>query len=220
MITKGEDIDMKCTIIGIAGGTSSGKTTIATKLYNQTKKHGSVEIIRLDDYYHRHDHMSFEERCKINYDHPNAYDVNLLISQINDLKNGKSIEKPIYDFVEHNRKTETEVVNPCNVLIIEGILTFAIPELRDLFDIKLYVQTPDDIRFIRRLRRDVEERGRSVDSVINQYLETVRPMHIQFVEPSKMYADLIIPEGGKNKVALNIVIAKIVSLMKDELLED
>ena len=207
---------MKCTIIGIAGGTSSGKTTIANKLCNETKKHGSVEILRLDDYYKTQHHMSFEDRAKINFDHPNAYDIDLLIKQVTDLKNGIAIEKPIYDFVLHNRKQETERIEPCDVLIIEGILTFAIPELRELFDIKLYVQTPDDIRFIRRMRRDIKERGRSVDSVINQYLETVRPMHIQFVEPSKAFADLIIPEGGNNKVALNIINAKIVSLMMGE----
>lgn len=207
---------MKCTIIGIAGGTSSGKTTIANKLFNETKKYGSVEILRLDDYYKPHHHMSLEDRTKINYDHPNAYDIDLLIKQVTDLKNGVAIEKPIYDFVVHNRKQETERIEPCDVLIIEGILTFAIPELRELFDIKLYVQTPDDIRFIRRMRRDIEERGRSVDSVINQYLDTVRPMHIQFVEPSKVFADLIIPEGGNNKVALNIINAKILSLMMGE----
>ena len=207
---------MKCTIIGIAGGTSSGKTTIANKLCNETKKHGSVEILRLDDYYKTQHHMTLEDRTKINFDHPNAYDIDLLIKQVTDLKNGIAIEKPIYDFVLHNRKQETERIEPCDVLIIEGILTFAIPELRELFDIKLYVQTPDDIRFIRRMKRDIKERGRSVDSVINQYLETVRPMHIQFVEPSKAFADLIIPEGGNNKVALNIINAKIVSLMMGE----
>lgn len=207
---------MACTIIGIAGGSSSGKTTVATKLYNESKKFGSVELIRLDDYYKAHDDMTFEEREKINYDHPNAYDFDLLLKHINELKEGKSIEKPTYDFVNHNRAKETETVNPCDILIIEGILALAIPELRDLYDIKFFVQTPDDIRFIRRLKRDTNKRGRTVESVVNQYLTTVRPMHNQFVEPSKTYADLIIPEGGKNNVAMNIIIAKIVSLLRSE----
>lgn len=210
---------MKCTLIGIAGGTSSGKTTIANELYKATKKFGSVEIIRIDDYYKSHHNLTMEERANFNYDHPNAYDFDLLIEHVKQLKEGKAINKPIYDFTTHNRKEETEVVEPCNVMIIEGILAFALPELRDLFDIKLYVQTPDDIRFIRRMKRDITERGRTVDSVIKQYMETVRPMHIQFVEPSKAYADLIIPEGGQNKVALNIIVAKIVSLLKKEINE-
>jgi len=207
---------MSCTIIGIAGGSSSGKTTVASKLYEESKVFGSVAIIRLDDYYRSHDNMTLDERAAINYDHPNAYEFDLLISHIKQLKEGKSIEKPIYDFVIHNRKKETEQIEPCDVLIVEGILAFVNQELRDLFDIKLFVHTPDDIRFIRRLKRDTEKRGRTVQSVVSQYLTTVRPMHIEFVEPSKSYADLIIPEGGKNTVAMNIIITKIVALLHAE----
>ena len=203
------------TVIGIAGGTSSGKTTIATRLYEETRVLGSVVIIRMDDYYKSHDDLTLDERAKINYDHPNAYDIDLMIKQIKDLKSGKAIKKPIYDFVIHNRKTETETIKPCDVLIIEGILTFAIPSLLELYDIKLFVQTPDDIRFIRRLKRDTTVRGRTVESVVNQYLTTVRPMHNEFVEPSKVFADLIIPEGGKNTVAIDIIITKILSLLKN-----
>lgn len=206
---------MKCTIIGIAGGTSSGKTTIAKKIYEQSKKYGSVIIIRLDDYYKDLSNLAFEERLKVNYDHPDSYDVDLFVKHIIMLKQGNSINKPNYDFVNHNRSKETDVVNPANVIIIEGILLFAIPRIKNLFDIKIYVETPDDIRFIRRLKRDTAHRGRSVESVIHQYLSTVRPMHMMFVEPSKQYADLIVPEGGQNSVAINVIVTKILDILKD-----
>ncbi|MDD3191429.1 MAG: uridine kinase [Bacilli bacterium] len=204
---------MKTVIIGIAGGTASGKTTIAKKLYHASEKYGSVAMIRIDDYYKRLDHLTLDERKKVNYDHPNAYDVDLLIAQIKQLQNFEPIQKPTYDFVIHNRSDVSEVVQPSNVIIIEGIMTFAIPELRALFDIKVFVDTPDDVRFIRRLKRDMEDRGRSLDSVIHQYLETVRPMHMMFVEPSKIYADLIVPEGGKNEVAIDVLVNKIVNIL-------
>ena len=205
---------MKTTIIGIAGGTASGKSTIAEKVYEESKKFGSVAIIRFDDYYKRLDHLSPEERAKVNYDHPNSFDIELAKEQINMLKNGQSINKPIYDFVIHNRKEETQLIEPANVVIIEGILIFAMPELTDLFDIKLFVDTPDDIRFIRRLSRDMKDRGRDLDSIVNQYLTTVRPMHHAFIEPSKKYADIIIPEGGKNVVAIDFIVTKILNLLK------
>lgn len=204
---------METTIIGIAGGTASGKTTVASRVYEETKKFGSVIVIRIDDYYKDQSHLTLEERRKTNFDHPGAYDVDLLIKHLNDLKNGKSINKPTYDFTISTRSSYVEVINPCNVIIVEGIMAFAIPELRDMYDIKIFVDTPDDIRFIRRLSRDVEKRKRTMESVINQYLTTVRPMHLTFVEPSKMYADLIVPIGGKNEIAIDIITTKIVDLL-------
>lgn len=204
---------METVIIGIAGGSASGKTTVAKKVYNQTKKYGTVVTLKIDDYYKLRTNMSFIEREKINYDHPDAYDISLLIKHLNDLKNNIAIDKPIYDFVDHNRSDVTEKIEPANVVIIEGILTLAIPEIRNICDIKLFVDTPDDIRFIRRLKRDIEKRGRSVDSVIDQYTLTVRPMHHTFVEPSKVYADLIIPEGGNNKIAIDFIITRIVDIL-------
>ncbi|MDD3170933.1 MAG: uridine kinase [Bacilli bacterium] len=205
---------MKTTLIGIAGGTASGKTTIAKKVFQASEKYGSVVVIRLDDYYKEISNLSLEERAKINYDHPDSYDSTLLIEHLKQLKNGNSIEKPTYDFVIHNRSQEKEIINPANVVIVEGIMIFAIPELKDLFDIKIFVDTPDDIRFIRRLSRDIKHRGRTVDSVVDQYLATVRPMHLLFVEPSKKYADIIIPEGGENHVAIDFLVTKIVDLFK------
>lgn len=205
---------MKPIIIGIAGGTSSGKTTIAKKVFEETQKYGTVAMIKIDDYYKLTDHLSFEEREKINYDHPASYDVEYIVQNLVDLKNGKDVVKPIYDFVNHIRSKETEIVKASNVIIVEGILTLAIKEVEEMCDIKLFVDTPDDIRFIRRLKRDVKDRGRTVESVINQYLETVRPMHKTFVEPSKEKADLIIPEGGKNVIAIDFIVTKIADFLK------
>ncbi|HBP25368.1 MAG TPA: uridine kinase [Acholeplasmatales bacterium] len=204
---------MISTIIGIAGGTASGKTTVARKIYQMSQSLGSVVVIKLDDYYNENSHLTIEQRRIINYDHPSSYDSQLLIKHLKRLRSGQSIDKPTYDFVEHNRAKATERIDPADVIIVEGIMIFAIPELRKLFDIKLYVHTPDDVRFIRRLTRDINERGRSVDSVINQYLTTVRPMHLEYVEPSRVYADLIIPEGGQNEVAIDIIATKIADIM-------
>jgi len=206
---------MKTTIIGIAGGTASGKSLVSKKVFEESSLYGSVVVIKMDDYYKDLSNLSLEERAQINYDHPNSFDIDLLVEHINKLKNGETINKPIYDFSIHNRTNETDLISPVNVVIIEGILIFAIPEIRELFDIKLFVDTPDDIRFIRRLKRDIKKRGRDVESVINQYLETVRPMHHLFVEPSKQYADIIVPEGGKNKVAVDFIVTKIVQLLKE-----
>lgn len=203
---------MKTTIIGIAGGTASGKTTLSQKVCEASKEYGTVTVIRLDDYYKRQDNLTFEERVKINYDHPSSYDSDLIVKHIKELKKGNSIEKPIYDFTIHNRSYETVVVEPADVIIVEGIMVFAIPELMKLFDIKIFVDTADDIRFIRRLKRDTRDRGRTIDSVVEQYLTTVRPMHLAFVEPSKKYADIIIPEGGKNDIAIDFITTKIVNL--------
>lgn len=207
---------MKYTIIGIAGGTASGKTTVAKILHERTLPIGSVAMLRMDDYYKDNTKLSLEERRQINFDHPDAYDIDLLMEHLKELKKGHSIQKPIYDFVVSNRMQETETINPGNVIIVEGILLFAIPKLRNLFDIKIYVETPDDIRFIRRLKRDIEKRGRSIESVVNQYLSTVRPMHETFVEPSKKYADLIIPEGGHNEVAMDVILTKVNQLMSEK----
>ena len=205
---------MKTTIIGIAGGTASGKTTIAKILYETALLYGSVAHIKLDDYYKDNSHLSFEERRKINYDHPDSYDIELIVSHINQLKSQKAIEKPTYDFVNSIRSDITEHIEPSNIIIVEGIMVFAIPEIRDLLEMKIYVDTEDDIRFIRRLKRDMNERGRSLDSVVNQYLSTVRPMHLTFVEPSKRFADIIVPEGGENKVAVDILVTKIIDLLR------
>lgn len=169
----------------------------------------NVSIIEQDSYYKDQSHLGFEDRVKTNYDHPLAFDNELLISQIKDLKKGKSVEKPIYDFSEHNRKEETVLVEPKEVIILEGILIFNEEELMDLMDIKVFVDTDSDVRIIRRILRDIKERQRSLDSVIMQYMTTVRPAHLQFVEPSKRYADIIIPEGGKNKVAIDLLYQKI-----------
>ena len=201
-------------IIGIAGGTASGKTTIAKKLKKISEPYGKVSMLRLDDYYKDARDKSLEERRKINFDHPDSIDIELLIKHINALKEGKTIQKPIYDFVYSVRSEETETVEPSDVLLIEGIMVFVYPELLELFDMKLFVDTPDDIRFIRRLKRDIEDRGRTVQSVVNQYLTTVRPMHHTFVEPSKRHADIIVPEGGKNEVAIDVLSTKIRSVLK------
>ena len=200
-------------IIGIAGGSASGKTTIANKLKEMSLDYGQVNIIRLDDYYLDHPELVLEERKKINYDHPNAFDVELLTKHIQQLRHGKKVDVPQYDFVNHCRKRTVTPVEPSKVLIIEGILVLAIPEISDLLDIKLFVDTPDDIRFIRRLSRDVHQRRRSLDSVIQQYLNTVRPMHKAFVEPSKSISDLIIPEGGHNSIAIDLVFKNILAML-------
>ncbi|MFA5748876.1 MAG: uridine kinase [Bacilli bacterium] len=205
---------MNCTIIGISGGTASGKTTVALNIKRESETYGSVAVIRVDDYYKKQDEIPLEERKKVNYDHPSAYDSNLLIKHLKDLKAGKEIQKPIYDFVNHTRAKESVIIKPSNIIIVEGIMIFAISKLLKMFDIKLFVDTPDDIRFIRRLLRDTNQRGRSVDSVINQYLTTVRPMHEQFVEPSKVFADVIIPEGGENLIAIDIIVSKILNILK------
>lgn len=194
-------------IIGVAGGSASGKTTVANRLKEEFA--GSVELISHDCYYKAHDDMPFEDRCRLNYDHPTAFDTELLIHDIHELKAGRAIEEPIYDYTIHNRAKETKTIHPAKVIIIEGFLIFENVELRDLMDIKIYVDTDADERIIRRILRDVEERGRSLTSVINQYCETVKPMHEQFVEPTKKYADIIVPRGGMNEVAIKMLIERI-----------
>ncbi len=204
----------KVTIIGIAGGTASGKTTIADKLFKETKTKGSVVYIKMDDYYKKNIYIPVNEQGAKNFDHPDSYDIELLEKHLIALKNFESVDKPKYNYVVSNRMEETERVDPADVIIIEGIMTFAHPEIRKYLDIKIFVDTPDDIRFIRRLERDIAERGRSVTSVINQYLTSVRPMHHAFVEPSKQYADIIVPIGGENTVAVDLITNQILSLLK------
>ena len=195
-------------LIGIAGGTGSGKSTVANAIYNALPKE-SIGKIEQESYYKDQSALSYEERIKTNYDHPDAFDTELLISHLEDLRNGKSIEKPIYDFEKYNRKSETVKMGSKDIIIIEGILILVEPKIREMLDIKLFVDTDADVRIMRRLQRDIKERGRTIDSVVHQYLNVVRPMHLQFVEPTKRYADLIIPEGGYNKVAIDIMIVKV-----------
>jgi uridine kinase len=195
-------------LIGITGGTGSGKSTIAKEIYKKFSEE-SIAMIEQDSYYKDQSFLSIDERIKTNYDHPDAFDTHLLVQHLVTLLNGNFIKKPIYDFEIHNRKKETIKVEPKEIIIVEGILILQEKEIRDLLDIKIYVDTDADVRIIRRMLRDINERGRTVDSVINQYLNIVRPMHMQFIEPSKRYADIIIPEGGHNKVAIDIIGANI-----------
>lgn len=199
---------MDTILIGIAGGTGSGKTTLANELINSFGQ-DEVSILRHDNYYKRHDDMCYEERSKLNYDHPDAFDTELLCEHIRELKAGRSIQMPVYDYSVHNRSEETIEVRPAPVIVLEGILIFAETSLCELMDIKVFVDTDADVRILRCIVRDVKERGRSLDSVISQYLTTVKPMHEQFVEPSKRRADIIIPEGGENLVALEMLIQRV-----------
>ena len=201
-------------IIGIAGGTGSGKTTVANMILEQV---GSKEIAFLphDAYYKDLGNLSQEERAKVNFDHPDSLETELLIEHLKQLKAGKNINLPSYDFKTHTRTIATTLIEPQPVILVEGILIFDDPQLRKLFDIKIFVDTDPDIRFIRRLQRDINERGRTTQSVIEQYLKTVRPMHLEFVEPSKRYASVIIPEGGFNQVALDMVVARIQSMLQE-----
>ncbi len=209
---------MKPLLIGIAGGSASGKTTIAQCLKAEFEQTRSVVIIREDDYYKDQSQKTMAERVKTNYDHPFAFDHALMIEQIDALLAGQAIEKPVYDFVQHTRSTVTEVIEPCDVVVLEGLFVLEEPELRKRLNIKVYVDTDADIRFIRRLLRDVEERGRTLQSVVNQNTETVRVMHEQFIEPSKRYADVIIPEGGSNVVAIDLLKTKISSIISPNML--
>lgn len=196
-------------VIGVAGGSGSGKTTVARRLVEIFAEPRTVQLIAQDAYYKDQAHLSFEERQQINYDHPLAFDNDLLARHVHDLREGRSIEQPIYSFLTHTRLAETQTVKSAKIIILEGILVMEDQRLRDLCDIKAYVDTDSDERFIRRLSRDMMERGRSVDSVIDQYLKSVRPMHLQFVEPTKRYADIIIPGGGANEVAIGLLVATI-----------
>ena len=198
-------------VIGIAGGTGSGKSTLTKQLVNHFGD--QITVLKHDDYYKAHDEMTYEERTHLNYDHPNAFDTDLMLQHLRQLKKGEPINCPIYDYTVHNRSRNFQVIYPTNVIIVEGILIFENKELCKEMDIKIFVDTDADIRFIRRLVRDVSDRGRTLESVIEQYTTIVKPMHEQFVEPSKKYADIIVPEGGYNHVALNMIIEKIRSII-------
>jgi uridine kinase len=204
---------MKPIVIGVAGGTGSGKTTVANEILQQVGAE-HLAYIPHDAYYRELGLLTKEERAKVNFDHPDSLETKLLIEHLKALKRGQSVEVPIYDFTTHTRTGRTRRVEPAPVVLVEGILIFVEPELRELFDVKLYVDTDADVRFIRRLQRDVQERGRSVESVCEQYLSTVRTMHMEFVEPSKRHADVIIPEGGFNRVAIAMVAARLRNMLE------
>jgi uridine kinase len=194
-------------VIGIAGGTGSGKTTL---MKNIIGRFGDVvTVLSHDNYYRRHDELTYEERCKINYDEPAALETDLMAYHLDLLRKGESIECPVYDFSQHNRSDETITIEPKSVIIVEGILIFENEPLRNLMDIKIFVDTDADVRLCRRIKRDVNKRGRTLESVLTQYQETVKPMHEKYVEPSKKFADIVVPEGGKNLVALDMIMGRI-----------
>lgn len=201
-------------LLGITGGTGSGKSTVTHEILKALPEE-SITIIEQDAYYKDQSDITFEERVKANYDHPDAFDTPLLVSHLKSLLNGQSVEKPIYDFSIHNRLKETIKIEPRDIIMLEGILILQELEIRNLLDIKVYVDTDPDVRIIRRITRDIKERGRTYESVISQYLNVVRPMHLQFVEPSKRYADIIIPEGGYNRVAVDIIVTKVLSILEN-----
>ena len=193
----------KSLVIGIAGGSGSGKTTLLKNIIGTFGP--AITVISHDNYYKRHDELTYEERCKLNYDEPAALETDLMVRQLEQLRRGEEISCPVYDFTVHNRSDETLLIKPERVIIVEGILIFENKDLRDLMDIKIFVDADADIRICRRIKRDVNKRGRSLESVIQQYQETVKPMHEKYVEPSKKYADIVVPEGGKNLVALAMI---------------
>ena len=199
-------------VIGVAGGTGSGKTTVSERILAQIGV-AHIAYLQHDSYYYDNSHLSPAERALRNYDHPASLDTPLLVEHLRTLRRGEAVDVPIYDFATHTRSSETRPVAPAPVVLVEGILIFAEKSLRELMDIRIYVDTDADIRFIRRFDRDVKERGRTPDSIIRQYLETVRPMHLEFVEPSKRYADIIVPEGGHNAVAMEMILARIRALV-------
>lgn len=210
-------IEMKSTkpiVIGVTGGSGSGKTSVSQAIYNHFPGR-SIMMLEQDSYYKNQDHLNFEERLNTNYDHPFAFDTDLLIQHLFKLLNYEIIEKPVYDYTKHTRSNEVIVQEPKEVIILEGILILEDPRLRELMDIKVYVDTDDDIRIIRRIKRDIEERARTLDHVIEQYLGVVKPMHTQFIEPTKKYADIIIPEGGRNQVAIDLMTTKIDTIFKN-----
>ncbi len=205
---------MKPIIVGVAGGTGSGKTTVSRAILERVGP-DRIAYIQHDSYYRDLSHLPLEERARVNFDHPDSLENELLVQHLRQLCAGQPAEVPIYDFTTHTRRPETRTVYPHRVILVEGILIFADKTLRDMMDVKIFVDTDADIRFIRRLQRDIAERGRTMESVIRQYLETVRPMHLEFVEPSKRYADVIIPEGGFNTIAVEMVVARILAMLEE-----
>ena len=206
-------MDNNILVIGIAGGTGSGKTTLMKNLIARFE--GDVTVLSHDNYYRRHDELPYEERCKLNYDEPAALETELMAKHLEALRRGESIRCPVYDFSVHNRSDETTLIVPRRVIIVEGILIFENEELRNLMDIRIFVDTDADIRLCRRIKRDVNKRGRTLESVLEQYQQTVKPMHEQYVEPSKKYAHIVVPEGGKNLVALDMIVGRIQRHLKE-----
>ncbi len=203
---------MSCLVIGIAGGTGSGKTTVARRVVAALPP-SAVVTLEHDAYYRDRPDLTLEQRSQLNFDHPGSLETELLVHHVDRLRAGETIDAPVYDFVEHRRRAEARRVEPRAIVVVEGILVFVEPALRALMDIKVFVDTDADIRVFRRIRRDIEQRGRTFDSVRDQYYRTVRPMHLEFVEPSKRWADLIVPEGGNNQVALDLIINKLQSVI-------
>jgi uridine kinase len=201
-------------VIGLAGGSGSGKTTVQRRIIEAFGRH-RIALLDHDAYYVDLSHLPQEERARFNFDHPDALETDLMVSHLDRLIAGEAIEKPTYDFTTHSRRPDTERVEPHSVIVVEGILVLAEPALRERMDIKIYVDTPDDVRLIRRIERDLHERGRDIDAILHQYQRTVRPMHLEFVEPSKRSADVIIPRGGHNRVALEMVLARVQTLLAD-----
>ena len=197
-----------CILIGVAGGSGSGKTTVANNLVKAFQSEVAT-LLEQDDYYRELNNMTIEEKAKVNFDHPDSIEFELLKKHIEALKNGEAIERPIYDFTTHSRKEGTVKINPSKIIVVEGILIFAVPEIRELFDVKIFVDTDTDEMILRRIERDMNERGRSFESVKNQYLTTVKPMYLEFCEPSKRYADIIIPRGGENKIAIDMLVSNL-----------
>lgn len=209
-------MDYKTIVVGIAGGTASGKTSVTKSILEELQKtHINSILLEQDSYYKKMDNLTYDERVKLNYDHPDLIDFDLLEEHIRKLRDGHSIEKPIYDFQIYNRINETEHIEPANLIIVEGILILAMEKIRNLFDAKIFVDTDDDERLLRRIERDLKERGRTFESIKNQYMATVKPMHLEFVEPSKRYADVIIPRGKDNKVGIKMVSSRLRYLLNN-----
>ena len=200
-------MEQKILVIGIAGGTGSGKTTLMKNIIDSYAN--QVTVLSHDNYYKRRDELTYEQRCLINYDEPDAFDTDLMVQQLQQLRRGESVLCPVYDYTVHNRSDETVVIEPKRVIIVEGILIFADEALRELMDIRIFVDTDVDVRLCRRIKRDVNKRGRTLESVLTQYQQTVKPMHEKYVEPSKKFAHLVVPEGGKNYVALDMIVDRI-----------
>ncbi|MCR6096943.1 uridine kinase [Salipaludibacillus agaradhaerens] len=205
----------KPVIIGVAGGSGSGKTTVANEIYCQFPEQ-SILMLEQDAYYKDQSHLPMEERLKTNYDHPLAFDNQLLLDHLQQLLQRQTVAKPVYDYANHTRSSDVVMVEPRDVIILEGILILEDEALRDMMDIKLFVDADSDLRIIRRLMRDIQERGRTIDSVIDQYTSVVRPMHLQFIEPTKRYADIIVPEGGHNRVAIDLMVTKIKTVLEEK----
>ena len=206
--------DFRAFIIGVAGGTGSGKTTVSRRIWEAVGRE-RIAYIQHDNYYKDQSHLTPEQRALTNYDHPDSLETSLLVEHLKELRAGRPVDIPIYDFAIHNRSKQTLRVEPARVILVEGILIFVEPALREMMDMRIFVDTDADIRFIRRLRRDMVERGRTLDSVVKQSLSTVRPMHMEFVEPSKRYADIIVPQGGDNRVAMEMIVSRIRAVLNE-----